>query len=48
VRNALIYGSTVASIGVEEFSLGALAKLDRETIDSRLAELKAMMSPGEA
>jgi len=48
VRNALLYGSTVASIGVEEFSLGALAKLDREAIDSRLAELKAMMSPGEA
>ncbi len=44
VRESLLYGSVVASFGVESFSLDSLAKLTQVDIDARLAELKAMIS----
>ncbi len=43
VREALLYGSVVASFGVESFSLDRLLVLKRVEIARRLGELKAMM-----
>jgi sugar/nucleoside kinase (ribokinase family) len=42
IRQAMIYGSVVASFGVEEFSLDRLTQLDRDEIETRVAEFKAM------
>lgn len=42
IRQAMAYGSIVASFGVEEFSLDRLARLDRAQIDARLEAFKAM------
>ncbi|MCE9614162.1 MAG: bifunctional hydroxymethylpyrimidine kinase/phosphomethylpyrimidine kinase [Lentisphaerae bacterium] len=44
VRAALLYGSVVASFGVEAFSLDRLAHLKRSEIARRLAELKKMIA----
>jgi cytidine kinase len=46
VREALLYGSVVASFGVESFSLDSLTKLTQVDIDARLNELKNMISLG--
>ena len=43
VREALLYGSTVASFGVEEFSLTRMQQLDAGKISERLDELCRMM-----
>ncbi len=43
VCEALLRGSVVASFGVEAFSLDRLAVLKKEEIETRLAELKAMI-----
>lgn len=43
VREALLVGATVASFGVEAFSLNRLTDLTREDIDKRLAALKGML-----
>lgn len=43
VREALLNGATVASFGVEDFSLDRLRTLSAGHIDARLAELKAMI-----
>ncbi|WP_372846225.1 PfkB family carbohydrate kinase, partial [Pontiella sp.] len=40
IRQAMVYGSIVASFGVEEFSLDRLKQLDRDEIEIRLAEFK--------
>jgi sugar/nucleoside kinase (ribokinase family) len=42
VRAALVQASVVASFAVEDFSLGALRRLDRATIAARLRELNKM------
>lgn len=42
IRRAMLYGSVVASFGVEQFSLDRLASLTRKEIESRAEELKAM------
>jgi sugar/nucleoside kinase (ribokinase family) len=42
IRNALAYGTIVASFGVEEFSLERLIRLDRAQIDQRLNTFKKM------
>lgn len=42
IRQAMVYGSIVASFGVEEFSLERLVKLDRDEIEIRVAEFKEM------
>jgi hypothetical protein len=38
----MVYGSIVASFGVEEFSLERLKQLDRNEIEIRVAEFKEM------
>lgn len=43
MRKALLYGSVVASFGVEQFSLDRLAALSRESIEDRMSALRAMM-----
>jgi sugar/nucleoside kinase (ribokinase family) len=43
VREALLNGSVVASMGVEDFSLDNLARLDRDAIDARLKEFVEMI-----
>ena len=43
VREALQHGTTVASFGVEDFSLDRLQALSPELIEARLTELKAMI-----
>jgi sugar/nucleoside kinase (ribokinase family) len=43
IRAALLYGSVVASFGVQDFGLARLAKLTGADIESRVAELKSMM-----
>lgn len=40
LRKAVVYGSTVASFNVEDFSLRRLASLDRQAIEERYALLK--------
>ena len=42
IREAMVYGSIVASFGVEEFSLDRLKKLDRRAIESRVSGFKEM------
>jgi sugar/nucleoside kinase (ribokinase family) len=42
IRQAMVYGSIVASFGVEEFSLERLKQLDRNNIEVRVEEFKAM------
>jgi len=42
IRQAMVYGSIVASFGVEEFSLDRLQQLDRDAIEIRVAEFKEM------
>jgi sugar/nucleoside kinase (ribokinase family) len=42
IRQAMVYGSVVASFGVEEFSLERLKQLDREQIEGRIVEFKEM------
>jgi sugar/nucleoside kinase (ribokinase family) len=42
IRQAMVYGSIVASFGVEEFSLERLKQLDRTAIESRVEEFKEM------
>ena len=42
IRQAMVYGSIVASFGVEEFSLDRLRQLDRGEIENRIAEFKEM------
>jgi sugar/nucleoside kinase (ribokinase family) len=46
VRAALLYGSVVASFGVEDFSIARLERLTRRDIEERLAELKRMIRAG--
>ena len=43
VRNALMYGSVVASFGVGGFGLEAFRDLTRKKIDVRLQELRSMI-----
>ena len=42
IRQAMVYGSIVASFGVEEFSLDRLQQLDRNKIELRIDEFKRM------
>jgi sugar/nucleoside kinase (ribokinase family) len=42
IRQAMVYGSIVASFGVEEFSLERLKQLNREEIELRIGEFKEM------
>jgi sugar/nucleoside kinase (ribokinase family) len=42
VRQAIIFGSVMASFAVEAFSLDRLRTLDRKTIDARFREFKAL------
>jgi sugar/nucleoside kinase (ribokinase family) len=42
IRQAMVYGSIVASFGVEEFSLDRLKQLDRNKIELRVEEFKGM------
>ncbi len=44
LHQAMLYGSVVASFGVEDFSLDRLASLSRMAIDARVAELRHMMA----
>ena len=44
LRRALLHGATVASYGVEAFSLDRLAELGRDDIEARLAELVGMIA----
>lgn len=43
VRRAMGYGATVASFGVESFSLDRLSQLSREAIDERFTEFRRML-----
>jgi len=42
MRRAVVYGACVASATVSDFSLGALAKLDREEVERRFQSVKTM------
>ena len=42
IRQAMAYGSVVASFGVEEFSLDRLQRLDRKQIDQRLNQFHSI------
>lgn len=44
LKKALAFGTCVASITIEDFSLDALAAADRAAVDARLARFKAMLS----
>lgn len=44
LRKAMLYGSVVASFGVEDFSLDRLERLSREEITIRADRLRAMMT----
>jgi sugar/nucleoside kinase (ribokinase family) len=44
LKEALAYGTVVASFTVEDFSLDRLKKLDRPDLDRRLAEYRQMLS----
>jgi len=46
IRTALLYGATVASFGVEAFSLERLEQLAPSDIESRLETLRGMMQIG--
>ncbi len=43
IRKAMIYGSVVASYGVEDFSLDRLGKLTRREIEKRAAQFRKMI-----
>jgi len=45
LREALLYGAVVASFVVEEFSLDGIERQTPETIESRMAALRAMIVP---
>jgi sugar/nucleoside kinase (ribokinase family) len=42
IRQAMVYGSVVASFGVEEFSLDRLQRLDRDQIEQRLHHFRSI------
>ena len=42
MRRAVVYGSCVASATVSDFSLGALAKLNAEEVERRVAVVEKM------
>ncbi len=42
IRQAMVYGSIIASFGVEEFSLDRLTQLDRDQIEARVSGFKEM------
>ena len=42
LRKAVVYGSSVASYNVEDFSFNALIDLDMEKIQQRFDEFKGM------
>ncbi|MCG8404926.1 MAG: PfkB family carbohydrate kinase [Phycisphaerales bacterium] len=44
LKTAIAYGTCVASINIEGFSLDALRQADRKALDSRLAHYKAMLA----
>ncbi len=44
IKNAMLYGSVVASFGVEKFSLEQLEAINREQIDARYNEFKQMLT----
>lgn len=46
IRRAMMYGSVVASFGVEAFSLGRLARLKAAEIQQRIQQFKKMLSAG--
>jgi sugar/nucleoside kinase (ribokinase family) len=46
IRKAMVYGSVVASFGVEDFSLDRLARLKHEEIEARAAEFRKMARIG--
>lgn len=43
IRRAMVYGSVVASFGVEDFSLGRLTRLTRAGIEARARDFRRMM-----
>ncbi len=42
IRQAMVYGSIVASFGVEEFSLEQLKRINRDAIEARVSDFKEM------
>jgi sugar/nucleoside kinase (ribokinase family) len=42
IREAMLYGSVVASFGVEAFSLDRFETLDRDQVEERVDAFKAM------
>ena len=46
LRQALAYGTVVASFTIEKFSIGRLKEITRADIDARLAEYKALVGTG--
>jgi len=42
IRRAMVFGTVTAAFGVEEFSLDRLASLDRDQINSRATEFRAL------
>jgi sugar/nucleoside kinase (ribokinase family) len=44
LKEALAYGTLVASFTVEDFSLDRLAQIERKDLDQRMAEYKRMLS----
>jgi sugar/nucleoside kinase (ribokinase family) len=44
LKEAMAYGTLVASFTVEDFSLDRLKQIDREDLDQRMAEYKKMLS----
>ena len=46
IRRAMMYGSVVASFGVEAFSLGRLARLKATEIQQRILQFKKMLTAG--
>ncbi|HKV42261.1 MAG TPA: PfkB family carbohydrate kinase [Blastocatellia bacterium] len=47
MRRAMVYGSTMASFNVEEFSCDRMKRLSYEEIDARFKEFKAITAFGE-
>ena len=44
LKEALAYGTLVASFNVEDFSLERMKKIDRTDIDKRMQQYKQMLS----
>lgn len=44
LRSALVHGTCLASITIEDFSMRSLAAADKSTLDARLARYKSMLS----